>query len=556
MDSPPLFDRLLDAAAGGRFVLQAREIEHIARRYRPNSNVLETDIRTSTGRARLTESLNSGPAGRLPWSELARRIEGLEGEVVFDLHYQPGTRAGTCTPWMSDTPNGCVHHVGPVMTMLRYPEDTMIDRFDDREVRGRLEVAAGQRAVVALLASQDEVLPVPPLQDIDTRIDRSDREWQQWVADLYCDSRQRHEVICSALALKFLWFSPTGAIAAAVTASLPERLGGDKNWDYRYAWVRDAAYIIKAFLRVGALPDAKAGFSWLMTTIGRHRPGVPPCYTLRGERVEQERYIDVPGYHGSQPVRVGNTATDQLQTCVYGDVLEMASRMIEAGHILDPATARLLFELADECADRWMRKDCGFWELEELQHYTMSKMECWMALRRACELAEKGHITQARLPRWQRERDRILQWIDDHCWDEGKQSYVMHAGSDRLDASLMLASRFGLADVRRERFVATRDAMRRELCDASGDLLWRYSSMQQCEGTFISCAFWMVEAYGLLGERDEAERLFHSLLSRVRNDVGLMPEMWDPFGEQGLGNTPQGLSHLALIHAAFAVDGN
>jgi len=556
LDAPPLFDRLLDAADGGRFVLQARNIENVSRRYRPDSNVLETEVRTVSGRALVTESLNSGPAGRLPWSELARRIEGLDGEVTFDLHYLPGTRAGSCTPWMSDTPNGCVHHVGPVMTMLRYPEQTRIEQCDDREVRGSIQVAPGERAIIALLASQDEVLPVPPLQDIDTRIDRSDREWRQWVADLHCESRQRSEVMCSALALKFLWFAPTGAIAAAVSASLPERLGGDKNWDYRYAWVRDAAYVIKAFLRVGALPDAKAGFSWLMTTIGRHRPGIPPCYTLRGERVEQERYIDIPGYQGSQPVRVGNTATDQLQTCVYGDVLEMASRMIEAGHILDPATARLLFELADECADQWMRKDCGFWELEELQHYTMSKVECWMALRRACELAEKGHITRARLPRWQREKERILDWIDTHCWDESKQAYVMHAGSDRLDASLMLASRFGLAEVRRERFIATRDAMRRELCDASGDLLWRYSGMQDCEGTFISCAFWMVEAYGLLGERDEAERLFHSLLGRVRNDVGLMPEMWDPLTGQGLGNTPQGLSHLALIHAAFAVDGH
>lgn len=263
MDSPPLFDRLLDAAAGGRFALQARDILSVHRRYRADSNVLETEIRTSTGFARVTESLNSGPAGRLPWSELARRVEGLAGEVIFDLHYQPGTRAGTCTPWMSDTPNGCVHHVGPVMTMLRYPEDTCIELCDDREVRGQLRVIAGYRGVVALLASQDEVLPVPPLDDIDTRIDRSDREWQQWVADLHCDSRQRSEVICSALALKFLWFSPTGAIAAAVTASLPERLGGDKNWDYRYAWVRDAAYIIKAFLRAGALPDAKAGFRML-----------------------------------------------------------------------------------------------------------------------------------------------------------------------------------------------------------------------------------------------------------------------------------------------------
>ena len=182
-----------------------------------------------------------------------------------------------------------------------------------------------------------------------------------------------------------------------------------------------------------------------------------------------------------------------------------------------------------------MRKDSGFWELEDLQHYTMSKLECWMALRRACELAEAGHITTARLPRWQRERDRILEWMGTHCCDESRNAYVMHAGSGRLDASLMLASRFGLAEVRRDRFISTREAIRKELADDS--------------------AFWMVEAYGLLGETEEAGRLFSSLLARVQNDVGLMPEMWDPVTNQGLGNTPQGLSHLALVHAAFAVDG-
>ncbi len=555
MDAPPLLDRILDAPDGGRFVLQARGLEAVERCYRDNSNVLETKVRTATGVALVTESLNSGPAGRLPWSELARRIEGIEGEVIFELLYQPGTRGGTCTPWMSDTPNGCVHHVGPVMTMLRYPESTEITRHDDREIRGTLTLAPGDRHVVALLVAQDEVLPVPPLEEIDARIDRSDDEWRQWVDDLHCGISRHDEVIRSVLALKFLWFSPTGAIAAAVSASLPERIGGDKNWDYRYAWVRDAAYIIKTFLRVGALPDAKAGFSWLMTTIGRHRPGMAPCFTLRGERVEEERVVDVPGYRNSRPVRVGNTATDQLQTCAYGDVLEMASRMVEAGHILDPTTARVLFELADECADSWMRKDHGFWELEEPEHYTMSKVECWVALRRACELAEAGHITTARLPRWQREKERILEWVDEHCWCEDRQSYVMHAGSERLDASLMLASRFGLGEVRRERFISTRDAMRRELADESGDLLWRYTGMQECEGAFISCAFWMVEAYGLLGDTEEAGRLFGSLLRRVRNDVGLMPEMWDPRTDDGLGNTPQGLSHLALVHAAYAVDG-
>lgn len=260
-------------------------------------------------------------------------------------------------------------------------------------------------------------------------------------------------------------------------------------------------------MRVGALADAKAAFSWLMHTIRRHRPWIRPCYTLDGELVPDEREIDIAGYRDTRPVRVGNTANDQLQLCLYGDVFEMTARFVDAGHILDPETARQLFDLGNECADAWMRKDAGFWELEQ----------------------------------------------DEHCWPESKQAYTFYAGTGDLDASLMLASRFGLAEVRHARMVSTRDAIRRELgCD---ELLYRYSGMQQREGTFTACAFWMVEAYGLLGERDEAKRLFERLLERLGNDVDLMPEMVDAHTGDALGNLPQGLSHLALIHAALAVHG-
>ncbi|WP_407470728.1 glycoside hydrolase family 15 protein [Xanthomonas campestris] len=554
MDAPPLFDRLLDAGTGGFFSLCPHDLQQVERRYRDGSNVLETTFITASGRARLTESVNSGEAGRLPWSELARRIDGLEGEVVFELIYRPGTRAGEATPWQSDTPNGRVHHVGPLMTMLRFDaEAVQIAHCDDRSVRGTLRIAAGDRQLVALLASEREALPVPPLADIDGRIDRSDQEWREWSGNLSYDNGYHDTVVRSALALKFLWFSPTGAIAAAVTTSLPEQIGGNGNWDYRYAWVRDAAYTTKAFMRVGALADAKAAFSWLMHTIRRHRPWIRPCYTLDGELVPDEREIDIAGYRDTRPVRVGNTANDQLQLCLYGDVFEMTARFVDAGHILDPETARQLFDLGNECADAWMRKDAGFWELEQDEHYTMPKIECWMALRRASELAKAGHLSSAMLPRWEREQARILAWIDEHCWSESKQAYTFYAGTDDLDASLMLASRFGLAEVRHARMVSTRDAIRRELgCD---ELLYRYSGMQQREGTFTACAFWMVEAYGLLGERDEARRLFERLLERLGNDVDLMPEMVDANTGDALGNLPQGLSHLALIHAALAVHG-
>ncbi|AKC77410.1 glycoside hydrolase family 15 [Xanthomonas arboricola] len=554
MDAPPLFDRLLDANEGGYFALTPRGLQHVQRRYRDGSNILETTCTTDTGIARLTESLNSGEAGLLPWSELARRLEGIEGDVVFDLLYRPGTRAGQATPWQSETPNGRVHHIGPLMTMLRFDSNAVqVTHCDDRSVQAALTVGAGDTHVVALLAAEDDALPVPTLEDINGRIDRSDAEWWQWSGNLRYDNGYRDAVIRSALALKFLWFSPTGAIAAAVTTSLPEQIGENGNWDYRYAWVRDAAYTTKAFLRVGALADAKAAFSWLMRTIRHHRPGVRPCYTLDGALVPDEREIDIPGYRNTRPVRVGNTASTQLQLCLYGDIFEMAARFLDAGHILDRETARQLFELGNECADTWMRKDAGFWELQTQEHYTMSKVECWLALRRASELARAGHLSVAMLPRWEREQARILEWIDTRCWSQAKQAYTFYAGTEDLDASLLLASRFGLGGPRRERLIATRDAIRKEL--GTGALVHRYSGMQHREGAFIACAFWLVESYGLLGERAEARRLFEQLLHQLGNDVGLMPEMVDATNGQALGNLPQGLSHLALIHAALAVDG-
>ncbi|EGD09892.1 glycosyl hydrolase, glucoamylase [Xanthomonas vesicatoria ATCC 35937] len=440
------------------------------------------------------------------------------------------------------------------MTMLRFDSEAVrVTHCDDRGVQATLTVHSGHTQVVALLAAENDALPVPSLDDINGRIDRSDEEWREWSGNLRYDNGYRDAVIRSALALKFLWFSPTGAIAAAVTTSLPEQIGENGNWDYRYAWVRDAAYTTKAFLRVGALADAKAAFSWLMRTIRRHRPGVRPCYTLDGELVPDERQIDIPGYRNTAPVRVGNTANTQLQLCLYGDIFEMASRFLDAGHILDQEAARQLFELGNECADTWMHKDAGFWELDTNEHYTMSKVECWLALRRASELAKAGHLSTAMLPRWEREQQRILEWIDTHCWSEAKQSYTFYAGTEDLDASLLLASRFGLGGPRRARMIATREAIGKEL--GSGALVHRYSGMQTREGSFTACAFWMVEAYGLLGEREEAKRRFECLLEQLGNDVALMPEMQDASTGEALGNLPQGLSHLALIHAALAVDG-
>ncbi|WP_419760555.1 glycoside hydrolase family 15 protein [Acidisoma sp.] len=549
MDSVPFFDRLLDPWEGGRFSVTPVDAFEVARDYLPDSNVLVQTFTTASGRARLTDGLNSGISGRLPWSELARRIEGLEGEVEFRIECRPGHRLGHGNPWREDSPHGDVLHIDGVIAAFRATDDVERVTRDDRHLVCSLVTSPGSRSLVAILASGNEPLILPPLADIDARLDRSSASWQEWARNLKIDGPYASTVRRSALALKLLLFSPSGATAAAATNSLPERLGGTKNYDYRYAWVRDVAYTIKAFLRVGATEEAKAAFSWLMGTIRRHGMPLHTMYRLDGDVAPAQETLDLPGYRGSRDVLLGNKARDQLQLGTFGDILETAALFVESGHVLDLLTRRLLGELVDRCADMWMQKDAGIWELDEVEHYTMSKMGCWTALDRGVRLAEKHQIDVQHAGRWRRERDRIRDWVDANCWSDAKQSYTMHPGTERLDAALLLATRFGFE--RRDRLAATRDAVVQEL--ARGPLVYRYSGMEREEGTFTACGFWLVEAFALLGDLASARRQMDGMLERCGTNLGLLTEMIDARSGEMLGNLPQALSHLALVHAAFSI---
>lgn len=554
LDAKPLFDRLLDAGIGGYFQIVPRDPYRVTRRYRDNSNVLETRFDTDSGSVLLTESINSTLAGRLPWGELARRIEGVSGEVELQITLRFGTAAETRSPWIADTEKGKVFHIADVMAMFRTSDDIRITLLDDEQVCATLRTSVGSRSLCALLITENEPLAVPELSAIDQRIETSHTGWTSWVESLSYDGSYPALVKRSALSLKFLWYSPTGALAAAATTSLPEGIGGEKNYDYRYAWVRDACLIIKAFVYLGALEDCKAAFSWLSQTILRHGVRLRACYALNGDEVPEERFPPLSGYQDSQPVRVGNNARDQVQLSMYGDMLATAQLFIEAGHVLDITTSRMLGELANCCADHWRQKDCGIWELPDRQHYTHSKMACWMALDRAVALAENQHIEPTWLGRWQRERDRIRDWIETHCWSEQKQAYLFYVGSeDRLDASLALVHSYGNA-VNPQRMLATYRAIHQELGNGSA-MLYRYSGVEQEESTFLACAFWLAEAWAEMGDVDQADRAMQQILATLdqHGNVDIFNEMFDVRSQSWRGNMPQGLSHLALICAAQAI---
>ncbi|KAL0477168.1 hypothetical protein AKO1_015078 [Acrasis kona] len=552
MDSLPLFDKLLDSKEGGYFFIKPATDYTVSRQYRDNSNVLETTFKTSDGEAKFTESLNSGTAGRLPWCELARRVEGVTGSIKFNVEFKPSRRENTVSPWMQDNVNGSVVHVGNLLAMLRLSKDIEkceID-FNEQALRTTLTTHQGSKSMVALLATDGEPLAVPSIEQIDNRIEVSDFAWRNWAKNLNYEGTFKKHVIRSSLSLKLLLYSPSGAIAAAATTSLPEKIGSDKNFDYRYAWVRDACMTIKAFLHAGALEESKAAFTWLTGVMRRNGKQMNVCYTLDGELVPDEKYPEVEGYKESQPVRKGNNANKQFQSCMYGDILECAYLFINAGHVVDIETARLLSELANQCADRWRSKDSGIWELHELQNYTHSKMACWLALDRAIKLAKDKHLEPTWVPRWTRERDRIRQYIDENCWCEAKQSYTFYAGTDKLDASLLLIARVGFDDDN-ERMKATYKAINKEL--SRGRLLYRYSGMDKEEGCFIACSFWMVEALAATGDIDEAVKVMEELTNLLDCNLGLLTEMVDPDTKEALGNFPQGLSHLSLVFAANAI---
>lgn len=548
MDCPPLFNRLHDSA-GGQFTITPTAEFHIERQYRQDSNVLETIFITDTGSARLTESLNSGVAGRLPWCELARRIEGLRGSVEFKITLEP-----TCAERQvrrADHPNAAIRYIGDLTTTFCHDDKVGIIVDEDQRTLACHTTSAGSSTCVAFLVADQAPLAIPNLKDIDRRIDLSDEEWRRWSSELAYDGPFKGDLVRCALSLKFLVYSKTGAIAAAATSGLPERFGGAKNYDYRYAWVRDAAYTIKALLRAGSLEEPIGAFGWLVRTISDDGPVPKVVYTLTGEAVPDERTVAVPGYKASSPVRVGNRARTQTQLSCYGDVLETAALFAKCGHVLDPQAAGLMAGLADQCLTRWREQDCGIWELEDQQHYTFSKIGCWLALKNAAWLAREGHI-RGDADRWLGVSDQIRKWIDENCWSSEKQAYTFFAGTDRLDAALLLTTRFGFEHD--DRLKSTRAAIEREL--AVGPLVYRYSGAAKEEGTFVACSCWLVEAYAFLGEVDHAEQLLKRLLERLGNNFGILNEEIDPATGSGLGNLPQGLSHLALLHAIYSIEEN
>ena len=546
LDSVIPFAALLDAEGGGYLSLQPADPFTVERRYEDRTNVLVTTFTTEQGQVRVTDSMNTGVAGRLPWSELGRRIDGISGEVHLRAVARPGTCLGQVSPWIQDTVHGVVLRLdGLTMAVRSAGEETVV--WDDRAVTVDYRTSPGSRAVFGLVATEREPLFLPVPAAVDAGIDRTVEEWRRWSSSFNFDGERADQVRRCALILKLLIVSSTGSVAAAATTSVPESLAGGKNWDYRYAWVRDTAYSLTALFRFGLREEIHAAMSWLLRTIPDS--GYPAVmYQLDGSScIEDVTTYDVSGWRGIGPVVTGNRAADQLQLGVLGDVFSIVQLYVDYGNVLDAATGRTLAAIADLACDAWRRRDAGLWELTETRHYTSSKMGCWQALRHAVHLAEIGQIP-GDPTRWRVESERIHDWIQDNCWSPEQQAYVWYPGTTKLDASVLLHAISGFD--RGPRMRSTLDALDRELAD--GPHLYRYSGAADDEATFVACSYWMVSALQLCGRSKEAHARMRDL-DGTANDVGILAEMFDPARGSALGNLPQALSHLAVLNAALTL---
>jgi GH15 family glucan-1,4-alpha-glucosidase len=556
VDSPSTFARLLDPEHGGSFRLAPEEPFEAERRYVDGTNVLQTTFRTASGAVRVTDAMVLTDSREIsPMREVARKVEGVEGRVPLRWSVEPALFYGRHRAKIGRREGRVFFSYGRDALGLGLWDAGEPEQTADCCVSARFELAAGGEALLSLGAAYKEPAVLPGRADVERRLQRTVRFWEEWSGRATYEGPWRDDVVRSALVLKLLVYAPSGAIVAAPTTSLPEWLGGGRNWDYRYAWVRDASWTLDALLRLGYRDEATSFFWWIMHASRITQPRLQILYRVDGGTKAPEYELDhFAGYRGSKPVRVGNGAADQIQLDVYGSLFEAAWLYVKSGGEIDRDTGKELAKIADYVAEKWREKDAGIWEVRsDASHFIQSKALCWVALDRACSLAGEGALPRTN-DAWRGEADAVREFVQEHGWDEAQASYVRAPDQHELDGSLLTLALLGFDDPGGDRVRGLVDAVRRELAD--GPLVYRYRGADGVageEGAFLTCSFWLADALARGGRIGAAEQLMEELVA-LSNDVGLFAEEMDPKTGDFLGNFPQGLTHLALINAAVAIE--
>jgi len=560
-DCDPIFGRLVDPEHGGMFSISVARAERRERSYLDDSAVLETTTYASTGVARTTEGMIANVSDALlPQTLLVRRVECIDGYLELSLTFDPRLGLpGRAPDRVRRMPShgALICEWGSMAVALQCNPPSSIEpgvesivRLDQGEVATFTMSIADRCPVTLITATRANDL-----------LATTDRWWHAWSKEIQYQGPHRDAVIRSLLTLRMLTYSPSGAPVAAPTTSLPEELGGSRNWDYRYAWPRDAAMGLAAFLAVGNTVMAHSFMHWLLHASRLTRPRMRVLYDILGKPAPPEGDIeDVAGYRGSLPVRLGNAADQQHQLDVYGWVVDSASLFERSGHTLHSETWRAIAGFADLVAKVWREPDAGIWEVRDKpDHFVHSKLMAWLALDRAARMAKSRRVKQGRVRTWVHERDAIAKDVREKGVDRDRQTFVRCYGDHAVDASLLLLPVLQFEPPDSPLIRGTIKAVREDL-EVQPGLLYRYQpgaeGLRGTEGAFLPCSFWLVQALARTGEVEEATAVFERVLS-YSNDVGLWSEEIDSDSKDALGNYPQAFTHAALAQAARAlVDAN
>jgi GH15 family glucan-1,4-alpha-glucosidase len=548
-DAPAVFAALLGNQDNGRWRLAPSDpLEQVQREYLEDSLVLRTTYVTAQGRAQVTDWMPLDEA-----NAVVRVVEGLAGETGFEMDLVMRFDYGRSVPWVEKhDPLTLTAVAGPDRLILR---SSVATHAEDHHTVSRFRVAAGERQVFVLLHQASHLAQLPEL-DADQALRETLEQWQAFASRCPDVGDWTPQVKRSLITLKAMTYAPTGGIVAAVTTSLPEHLGGERNWDYRYCWLRDATMTLLAFMNLGYFEEAAAWREWLMRSVAGNPEQMQIMYGLSGERQLPERTLPwLAGYEGSRPVRVGNAAAQQHQLDIYGEVADAMGQAIRSGlprHPRSAALARLIMPYLERI---WREPDEGIWEVRGgCQHFVHSKVMAWVAFDRAALLAEGTEEDRERARHYREVAAQIHQEVCEKGLDRQGGYFVQAYGSAETDASLLQIALTGFLPAHDPRFLRTLEQIEKRLMRHG--LLLRYDTDSGCdgldpgEGTFLVCSFWLADVYVLLGRQDEARALYERLTG-LCNDVGLLAEQFEPVSGRMLGNFPQAFSHIGIINTAL-----
>jgi GH15 family glucan-1,4-alpha-glucosidase len=544
-DSGACFAALLGHREHGHWQIAPSAPARTTRRYHGDTLVLETTFTAPEGTVRVVDCMP--PRERNP--DVVRIVEGVSGRVSMRMDLVVRFDYGRSHPWIREDQGRIRFVAGPDALVLDTPVPV---HADGTHVEARFEVGAGERVPFVLAWHASNESPPRPVDGVEAMHD-SCAWWEEWVRPCEHDGNARDAVLRSLVTLKALTYAPTGGIVAAATTSLPEQLGGTRNWDYRFCWLRDATFTLLALLSAGYQREARAWRDWLLRAIAGAPSEMQIMYGCAGERRMPELVLDwLPGYEGAGPVRIGNAAVGQSQLDVFGEVMDLLHQARRIGLPPDEFSWNLQEQLMDFLESRWAEPDEGIWEVRSARrHFTHSKVMAWVAADRAVQAIERFGRS-GDVDRWRRLRADIHRDVCDRGWDGERSTFTQSYGSPELDAALLMIPLVGFLPPDDYRVRGTMAAIERELCDDG--FVYRYShstddGLPPGEGAFLACTFWLADNYSLTGRHTDAQRTFERLLA-IRNDVGLLSEQYDVAARRQVGNFPQAFSHVALVNTA------